>query len=787
MAEKFPFLSGILLTLGLPQDYKIKSVQVADLTEFTELLSHKNFHYAEAVLSNISGKNIFLCEEEDFYGLNIREVMEIETALFSILLLQKTGLYDVYTRRLDTENDLLYVKRLLPYYSPFIVKFEIDHPGKNFYLYQVLSQNLIEDALKEFNNVFRYLKIPEEFLNSIGLSTFEKFDDLLGTLIWFCFPTLEKIPGEIDKNREILIELKSMVNSMLPKYFNMIETMRIILSNSEHMFFTMLFFPELCRKVIEQIYDKTIILKPVECEILDSAALLKEDSGFVTGVSNGFGTVFFAFFPKDTRKLLKRLDFDFEILIEKFLSLTLWFLPENKRTLGINKSLFLNFDNYDPKDDKLWVKTIYKLTIGNWESIYFRGYTSPNFFKMLHGEIFPAAKSRNVFHLFDINWFSGRESVSDMKFQQVAGFSVEKPLRRVSRKPSLKGEQISINEFLRLNEISLRLFIQEFIKKNGIKKLALAFSNATDELRIKLFENLSKNACQQFIKALQQKPESVVEVTMSKRDSINVLFKLYSEKKINLPVNLKRLYAALKNVEDKRTVIETELILKSRLFENLINELTDIQVQLLLRKTDRNTILRAVHNIKEEIRNKIFQNMSEKAKEIILQDYRHWLKENSNPILRTVKTGEARRAIMELSCQITGNVSAKTMLDYYFSINRYYASGDFDKVIDMCEKAIKLQKNARFEINSMFFGLPAWIYAFQGKELDKAYNLAARALEVSKTDSEKCFHLDTLGWILYKKGNTKEALIKLKEAEEYSKEGIYVKEHLNLIQPDTLF
>jgi len=329
----------------------------------------------------------------------------------------------------------------------------------------------------------------------------------------------------------------------------------------------------------------------------------------------------------------------------------------------------------------------------------------------------------------------------------------------------------------------LRIFIQEFIKNKGIEKLALAFSDSSNDLKDKICNNLSKNASRQFIETLKTNLESPVEMTMVKRDCLNTLFNLYSKKRISLPVNLKRLYTLLKRKEDKRISIETELILKSHLFDKIIGELNNIQIQLLLRKTDRRVITRVIHNINEEVQNKIFQNMSKNSREIILQDYHYWLKENRNPALRMIKIGEARKKLMENSLQITGNLSTKVVLDYYITIHRLYTTGEFDKTVEMCEKAISFQKRAGFEIHSMFYGIPAWIYAFQGKNLDKSSKLAFKALNLSRTDSEKCFHLDTIGWIFYKKGNLNEAINRLKEAKKYCKNEKYVEEHLKIVQP----
>jgi len=780
MPEKFAFLTSVLLSLGLDENCILQSVEALDSSELEDVCRNKEIPFAEVVLSNYRGKNIFLFENVLPDEINIKRIFEEETALFSLLLLRKVRLYTVHTGSIKTREEYSTFIEITGSYKPFIVRYILKCNGKSVSLVQVISQNILKESLKEFNDVVRYLKIPEDFLNVFGIGSFEKFDDLLGTLLWFCFPAQKEIPEELKKNHDIVKRLKELSRELTVKYFNMVKNMPVNLLNSEYLLISKMFFPDICRKIIGAVYNKDIILQPLELGVLNNETLLKENSGFVLNVSHDFGSSMIVLHPKDTRKLLKRTELSLEQLIEKFLAASFWFLPEEKRKFRVNKAVFTDFNSFEYENKERWLKLNYKLTIGNWEPIYFR---------QLIPISFPAALFPETFSdiVPGVAWIISQLIISNDKFRKTAGFSIELPEPRETNRDPLKKERISTGEFIYLHKKGLRLFIQEFIKKNGIHKLALAFRNTTDELKIKICGNMSKNASRQFLTALKTNRESPVEISMAKRDSFNILFSLYAEKKIKLPVHLKRFYAAQKNLEDKRTVIETELILKSRLFEHTISELTDVQLQLLLTKTTHTTLVRSLYKTDDETKKRIFKNMSENMQKIVIQDYNAWLQENSNILLKTIKAGEARRIIMENSINITGNVSAKTILDYYLSINRYYASGDYNKVIEICEKALSFQQKARFELNSMFYGLPAWIYAFQEKNLDRSHKLALKALSLAKTDAEKCFHLDTIGWIYYKKGNAEEALIKLREAQKLNKEGKYVKEHLDLIRSNLLF
>ena len=73
--------------------------------------------------------------------------------------------------------------------------------------------------------------------------------------------------------------------------------------------------------------------------------------------------------------------------------------------------------------------------------------------------------------------------------------------------------------------------------------------------------------------------------------------------------------------------------------------------------------------------------------------------------------------------------------------------GDMPKARDAYEKAVELNPNFVTAANNL-----AYIYSEEFKDYDKALNLAQKANQLAPDDPNVS---DTLGWVLYRKGNPK--------------------------------
>ncbi len=111
---------------------------------------------------------------------------------------------------------------------------------------------------------------------------------------------------------------------------------------------------------------------------------------------------------------------------------------------------------------------------------------------------------------------------------------------------------------------------------------------------------------------------------------------------------------------------------------------------------------------------------------------------------------------------------------YYGTI--FDRTGDKEKVIANMQKVIELDPNHSQGLNYL-----AFTWAEMDKNMDEAEKLARRAVTL---DPEDGYILDTLGWILFKRGNKKEALKFLEAATKFQPTVGIIAEHLGDIYRD---
>lgn len=117
------------------------------------------------------------------------------------------------------------------------------------------------------------------------------------------------------------------------------------------------------------------------------------------------------------------------------------------------------------------------------------------------------------------------------------------------------------------------------------------------------------------------------------------------------------------------------------------------------------------------------------------------------------------------------------MYFYYGSVNDRV--GKKELVIENMKKVIELDPNHAQGLNYLAF---TWVEL--GKNLDEAESLAKRAAQL---DPEDGYILDTLGWVLYKKGSKKEAVKYLEAAHKFQPKVAVIAEHLGDVYRDMSF
>ena len=119
-----------------------------------------------------------------------------------------------------------------------------------------------------------------------------------------------------------------------------------------------------------------------------------------------------------------------------------------------------------------------------------------------------------------------------------------------------------------------------------------------------------------------------------------------------------------------------------------------------------------------------------------------------------VDSGETKKAMAELTQIVTKNPKDRGALMLMGMITDQ--NKDFDNARDYYEKALAVDPNFGAAANNL-----AYLYSEHYNQLDKAYAMARKAREVSHNDPSSA---DTLGWVLYKRGEYSDALILLQES-----------------------
>ena len=108
---------------------------------------------------------------------------------------------------------------------------------------------------------------------------------------------------------------------------------------------------------------------------------------------------------------------------------------------------------------------------------------------------------------------------------------------------------------------------------------------------------------------------------------------------------------------------------------------------------------------------------------------------------------------------------------YYFELGALLErTGEFERAINNIKRSIELNP-----MHSNAHNFLGYIYAMQGKSLDKALDHLNKALSIQPRNG---YFLDSLSWIYFKKGESKKALRELKRAMVYTSPDPVLYSHL---------
>jgi tetratricopeptide (TPR) repeat protein len=107
---------------------------------------------------------------------------------------------------------------------------------------------------------------------------------------------------------------------------------------------------------------------------------------------------------------------------------------------------------------------------------------------------------------------------------------------------------------------------------------------------------------------------------------------------------------------------------------------------------------------------------------------------------------------------------------HYFLGNMYDRVGDRKSTIEAMKTVLTIEEDHVQALNYL-----AYTYAETGAELEAAEKLARRAMQLKPTDG---FVLDTLGWVLFKRGSFEESVKVLEDAHRLQPDEAIIADHL---------
>ena len=135
-----------------------------------------------------------------------------------------------------------------------------------------------------------------------------------------------------------------------------------------------------------------------------------------------------------------------------------------------------------------------------------------------------------------------------------------------------------------------------------------------------------------------------------------------------------------------------------------------------------------------------------------------------------VEANKLPQAVSELEAMLKKNPNDPTVLARLAAV--YEKMQDYPKASNSYEKVIGLQPDFAMAFNNL-----AVLYGERLNRLDRAYELAQKARTLQPNDGSIS---DTLGWILYKRGNYQQALTPLQESAAKLPENPEVQFHLGM-------
>lgn len=612
----------------------------------------------------------------------------------------------------------------------------------------------------------------------------------------------------------------------------------IVLKNPEDFIIANIFVPEAMKVLMRKIFNLQVSVVPVEIRTLYLRKIKKEPTGILALFSYS-GTfvnqVNFIFQAKDLRDLERVNDLSVKELLLKIFEPSadmLSLLTKHRFTIDLLKLGYINFSNIKVNNNELALKIKYQIRIGTWNPIEFSFYMSMSFINSLILAVLDEDRLKEIkanpknllLSIMDLN--AGIQEIAEKMDQfedaldiiERPDFDLGDPIDNEesgfeSSEP--EGFIFDLELLAKQPDKTIEKYMFEILKmESGRLYLRSGFQGISNKTLHKIYKNISRNNKENFQYDLKlynkiwndrKNPEILndafgdgvflkkmnEELEEQKRNEIlysrimlsGILYNLWKSDNLELNPALKNIFDSKNAGDIRKEEFETEQTLNSlNLIEN-IDKLDSVDVQNIIRWMPRDDLIAILSIAPKAVKEKIFENMTEKSIELVNQDMEFWNRKFDNDDeglwAKKVKTAASIKKFCEIVLCFIGDDYQIKLWRIWDDIMYLYWKNQFEKVISECKNAILLEKNVQKEIIPYYFyDMIAWTNAIQKKNFGEALNYQKKAASRAKDDFAKAIVTDTLGYIYMKQEKYEDAIAMFKKADVIYPGLKFVKKHL---------
>lgn len=219
---------------------------------------------------------------------------------------------------------------------------------------------------------------------------------------------------------------------------------------------------------------------------------------------------------------------------------------------------------------------------------------------------------------------------------------------KLSDKHSFTTDFIEFNELIKLKDAEIRILLEELINRRfSDRDLVLALSSSSDELRKKFLQNMSKNRRKELAQEFYILEGKTDEKLRVQREVLYVLVDMINKKRLHFEKEIAEKLLQLSAKLKKEASREAEKYLNSGEFFSLISNLNNRQIQLLIRRVNRKTLILGLLGGNTEIKRHFVVNMNDEMLSMVKEDVNYWKKQIPEPEEMWIYSADAQKAMVQ--------------------------------------------------------------------------------------------------------------------------------------------